>query len=119
MACASQAAFIAAWKARVSGSSCVRRRSSTGVRSAPPPNQALLVTTKRVFMCAAGTCGLCGCAISEMPEAQKRGSVSAPGMSFLNSGANSPCTVEQCTPTFSNTRPLIIAMTPPPPGWPE
>ena len=42
-----------------------------------------------------------------------------PGMSFLNSGANSPCTVEQCTPTFSNTRPLIIAITPPPPGWPE
>ena len=47
------------------------RRSSTGVRSAPPPNQALVVTTKRVFMCTAGTCGLRRCAISEMPEAQK------------------------------------------------
>src|SRR6185437_16493695 len=109
---------MAAWKATVSGSFCVRRRSSSGVRSAPPPNQALLVTTQRVFMCAAGTCGLCGWAISETPEAQKRGSVSAPGMSLRNSGANSPCTVEQCTPTFSNTRPCIIAMTPPPPGWP-
>src|ERR1700690_2983486 len=54
----------------LSGSSCVRRRSSTGVRSAPPPNQALLVTTNRVFKCTAGTCGFCGCAISEMPEAR-------------------------------------------------
>jgi hypothetical protein len=35
-----------------------------------------------------------------------------------NSGANSPWTVETCTPTFSNTRPRIIAMTPPPPGPP-
>ena len=38
-----------------------------------------MVTTKRVFMCTAGTCGLCGCAISEMPEAQKRGSVVGAG----------------------------------------
>ena len=59
----------------VSASSWVRRRSSTGVRSAPPPNHALVVTTKRVFMCTAGTCGLRRCAISEMPEAQKRGIV--------------------------------------------
>ena len=107
---------MAAWKARLSGSLWVRRRSSTGVRSAPPPNQALVVTTKRVFMCTAGTCGFCGWAISEMPEAQKRGSSAAPGISLRNSGANSPCTVEQCTPTFSNTRPRIIAITPPPPG---
>src|ERR1043165_6582694 len=116
---ASQAAFIAAWNAAVSGSSCVRRRSSTGVKSAPPPNQAFVVTTKRVFMCPAGTCGLCGCAISEMPDAQKRGSSAAPGIWPWNSGANSPCTVETCTPTFSNTRPFIIDMTPPPPGLPE
>ena len=39
-------------------------------------------------------------------------------MSLRNSGANSPNTVEQCTPTFSNTRPCIIDMTPPPPGSP-
>ncbi len=45
-----------------------------------------------------------------MPDAQKRGSSSAPGISLRNSGANSPCTVEQCTPTFSNTRPCIIAI---------
>ena len=107
---------MAAWKAMLSGSLCVRRLSSTGVRSAPPPNQDLMVTTKRVFMCTAGTCGLCGCAISEMPEAQKRGSSAAPGISLRNSGANSPCTVEQCTPTFSNTRPRISDITPPPPG---
>ena len=100
----------------LSGSSCVRRASSNGVKSAPPPNQALLVTTKRVFMCTAGTCGFCGCAINEMPEAQKFGFSAAPGISLRNSGANSPCTVEQCTPTFSNTRPRISAMTPPPPG---
>src|SRR4249919_3449900 len=102
----------------LSGSVSVRRLSRTGVRSAPPPNQDLLVTTKRVFMCTAGTFGLCGCAISEMPEAQKRGSFTAPGISLRNSGANSPCTVEQCTPTFSKTRPCIIAITPPPPGAP-
>src|SRR5262249_18306068 len=42
----------------------------------------------------------------------------APGMSLRNSGANSPNTAETCTPTFSNTRPFIIAMTPPPPGLP-
>src|SRR5712675_1671258 len=61
----------------VSGSSWVRRRSSTGVRSAPPPNHALVVTTKRVFICTAGTFGLRICAISEMPDAQKRGSSAA------------------------------------------
>ena len=33
-------------------------------------------------------------------------------------GANSPCTVETWTPTFSNTRPFMIAITPPPPGAP-
>ena len=61
---------MAAWKASVSASACVRRRSSTGVRSAPPPNHHLDVTTMRVFMCTAGTLGFCGCAMSEMPEAQ-------------------------------------------------
>ena len=109
---------MAAWKATVSGSSCVRRRSSTGVRSAPPPNQGFVVTTKRVFMCTVGTFGFQGWAMSEMPPAQKRGSWSEPGIWPRNSGANSPCTVETCTPTFSNTRPRIIDMTPPPPGAP-
>ena len=33
----------------------------------------LVVTTKRVFMCTAGTFGLRRCAISEMPDAQNRG----------------------------------------------
>ena len=33
-----------------------------------------------------------------MPEAKKRGSSSAPGMSRRNSGANSPKTVETWTP---------------------
>ena len=32
-----------------------------------------MVTTMRVFMWTAGTCGFCGCAITEMPDAQKRG----------------------------------------------
>jgi hypothetical protein len=53
--------------------------------------------------------------MSEMPEAQNRGSVSAPGMSLRNSPANSPKTVETWTPTFSNTRPCMLAITPPPP----
>ena len=72
----------------------------------------------RVFMCTAGTLGFCGCAMSEMPEAQNSGCSSAPGICFLNSGANSPKTVEVWTPTFSNTRPVIRLMTPPPPSHP-
>ena len=64
----------------MSGSSCARLRSSTGVRSAPPPNHQFVVTMKRVFMCTAGTCGLRGWMISEMPLAQKRGSSAAPGI---------------------------------------
>ena len=81
-------------------------RIRTGVRSPPPPNHHLEVTTMRVFMCAAGTFGLRGCAISDTPDAQKRGSSSAPGIWLRNSGANSPCTVEVWMPAFSNTRPL-------------
>ena len=50
-----------------------------------------------------------------MPLAQKRGSVSAPGICARNSGLNSPHTVETLTPTFSNTRPRITLITPPPP----
>jgi hypothetical protein len=50
-----------------------------------------------------------------MPEAQNLGSSAAPGICARNSGENSPCTVEQCTPTFSNSRPCIIDITPPPP----
>ena len=37
--------------------------------------------------------------------------VGGAGISLRNSGANSPNTVETWTPTFSNTRPFIIAMT--------
>ena len=135
---------MAAWKSMLSGSSCVRRRSSTGVRSEPPPNQHLPalppsgllerellalppfgllergfeVTMNRVFICTAGTLGLCGWAISEMPDAQNAGFSSAPGICPRNSGANSPWTVETCTPTFSNTRPAIMAIVPPPPSPP-
>jgi hypothetical protein len=47
---------------------------STGVRSPPPPNQPFEVTTMRVFICAVGAFGFLGCAMKEMPEAQKRGS---------------------------------------------
>ena len=100
---------MAAWKASVSGSSCVRRRSSTGVRSAPPPNQALVVTTKRVFMCTVGTCGFHGWAISEMPDGpEARDPPRRRGSGRGIPGANSPWTVETCTPTFSNTRPRIM-----------
>jgi hypothetical protein len=84
----------------------VRRRVSTGVRSPPPPNQRREVTIMRVFMWTAGTCGLHGWAISEMPDAQKRGIVLGAGDLGAEFGANSPWTVETCTPTFSNTRPL-------------
>ena len=59
-----------------------RRLSSVGVKSAPPPNHALLVTTKRVFICTVGTCGFQGWAITESPDAQKRGSASAPGIAW-------------------------------------
>ena len=38
---------------------------------------------------------------------------------MANSGAKVPCTVEMWQPTFSNTRPRISAMTPPPPSLPS
>jgi hypothetical protein len=41
-------------------------------------------------MWTAGTFGDCGCATSEMPEAQKLGSASAPGIALANSGAKLP-----------------------------
>ena len=63
----------------------------------------------RVFMCAGGACGERRCATSEMPLAQNRPSASAPGIWPRNSGLNSPQTVETFTPTFSNTRPRMIA----------
>ena len=44
---------------------------------------------------------------------------SAPLIDAANSGAKVPNTVEVLTPTFSNTRPVINPMTPPPPGAPE
>jgi len=52
-----QASLMAEWKATVSGSDCVRRRSSMGLKSAPPPNHPFEVTKKRVFICTAGTLG--------------------------------------------------------------
>ena len=41
--------------------------------------------------------------------------LSAPGIWARNSGLNSPQTVETLTPTFSNTRPRITLIAPPPP----
>src|SRR5438309_418156 len=61
-----------------------------GLRSAPPPNQRLVVVRKRVFMCTAGTCGFAMWATRLMPVAKKRGSSSAPGMDLANSGLNCP-----------------------------
>ena len=55
----------------VLGAPPVEHRRQIGAAAEP----ALVVTTKRVFICTAGTCGLRRCAISEMPEAQKRGIV--------------------------------------------
>ena len=75
----SQASRIAAWNSKASGRSGTRRASSIGVRSAPPPNQVLVVRTSRTFMWAVGTCGLHGWAMTETPAAQKRGSSAAPG----------------------------------------
>ena len=69
----------------------------------------------RVFMWTAGTCGFCGWMISEMPDAQKPGFSSAPGICLRNSSENSPWTVEVWTPAFSKTRPCMIDMVPPPP----
>ena len=74
----------------------------------------------RVFMCAVGAFGFSGWAMKEMPDAQKRGSTSAPGMAFANSGAKVPCTVEVWQPIFSKTRPSVrSAMVPPPPSSPS
>ena len=85
--------------------------------SPPPPNQPRVVMIMRVFMCAAGTCGLRMCDTSEIPAAQKRGSSAAPGICARKAGENTPCTTETFTPTFSNTRPpRITAIVPPPPS---
>ena len=81
---------MAAWKSFESWSSCVRLRFSTGVRSPPPPNQPFDVTTMRVFMWPVGALGFVGCAMKDMPLAQKRGSSSAPGICLANSLGNSP-----------------------------
>ena len=71
-------------------------------------------------MCTAGTCGLRIWATSEMPLAQKRGSSSAPGTCLARIPAtNCPYTVETLTPTFSNTRPRMIDITPPPASSPS
>ena len=106
------AARKAAWNSAVSSS-----YGSGGLRSAPPPNQALLVVRKRVFMCTAGTCGLAMCATRLMPVAVKPGVSSlAPWIVCAKPGANSPETVETLTPTFSNTLPFITPRTPPPPS---
>ena len=70
-------------------------------------------------MCTAGTLGERMCATSEMPVAKKRGSCSAPGICLRNSGLNSPNTVETLTPTFSNTRPRMSDMVPPPRSSPS
>ena len=42
-----------------------------------------------------------------------------PGICEANCFGNVPCTVEVWQPTFSNTRPDIRAMTPPPPSVPS
>ncbi len=90
-----------------------------GVRSPPPPNQPCVVISMRVLKCAAGTSGLCMCATRLMPQAQKRGSSAAPGICARNSGLNVPQTVETFTPTFSNTRPRMTRISPPPPSLPS
>ena len=97
--------------------------SIIGLRSAPPPNhQAAGVQNIRVFMCTAGVSGERMWATRLIPLAQKRGSSARPGISFravrlaCARGSRRPWTVETLTPTFSNTRPRITAMTPPPPS---
>src|SRR5262245_52801473 len=73
----------------------------------------------RVFMCTAGTSGDCMWATRLMPLAQNRPRSAAPGICLRNSSENAPCTVEMFTPTFSNTRPRITDITPPPPSAPS
>ncbi len=72
-------------------------------QTAPPPSHALDVTKKRVFIWTAGTLGFQGWAISEMPDAQNRGSASAPGICLANSVANVPNTVDEWMPICSKT----------------
>ena len=88
--------------------------SRVGLRSAPPPNQLSVVTIMRVFICTAGTCGILHMgdqADAGGPEARI---LAAPFTCLAKSGEKAPCTVETCTPTFSNSRPRIMPITPPP-----
>ena len=66
-------------------------------------------------MWTAGTSGERMCATTETPLAQKRPSSAAPATFSRNVSESVPCTVETLTPTFSNTRPRMMDMTPPPP----
>ena len=54
----------------------------------------------RVFICTAGTRGLCRCATRLMPEAQNAAFSSAPCIWLAKSGENTPETVETLTPNF-------------------
>ena len=93
--------------------------SSTGVRSAPPPNQA----RGRDHMARVHVDGR----HVGVPRMRNQRNAGGPEARILlgarhllaELGANSPYTVEMWTPTFSNTRPRVIAITPPPgaPVW--
>src|SRR3546814_3312137 len=101
-ACRSQASFRGAVKSTVACST-----GSIGLRSAPPPNHALVVTMWRVFMCTAGTRGERRCATREIPLAQNRGSSSAPGICRANSGEKRPNTVERSEEHTSELQSLM------------
>src|SRR3546814_18498475 len=107
-ACRSQASFRGAVKSTVACST-----GSIGLRSAPPPNHALVVTMWRVFMCTAGTRGERRSATREIPLAQNRGFSSATGIFRANYCEKPPNTVGQFPPPFSNTPPARLAMTQP------
>ena len=99
-ACASQAVFIACMERQrvrvVLGSPPVEHRRQVGAAAEP----ALVVTTSGCSCARPGRAGFRMCAISEMPDAQNRGSSAAPGICARNSGANSPCTVEHARRPF-------------------
>ena len=68
-------------------------------------------------MCTVGTCGLHGCAMTETPAAQKRGSASARNLrrEFRRERAVDDGTMHA---HLSNRRPRSMAIRPPPPGAP-
>ena len=102
----------AAWNSRASSSAGEHRRQ-VGAAAEPA------ACRHRCSACSGAPPGRADCEDgrrAKCPTPRSADRHSAPAISRANSGEKVPCTVETLTPIFSNTRPRMIDMTPPPPS---